>query len=165
MVEPDGLRPAFLRVTAFAALSELVLVNIIQTVTIGTALAGFFLFDGDFVTRLAFQSLVLPAQREFCISVVVEFAFRPSVRLMTGRAIRTVPALVNIVVRMTVAAIFLLFLLVERSFVTGDTLDLPMASMKFETGIPVVVEFGFVPAVRNMAFLAFGAEPATVGVV
>lgn len=45
MVEPDRLRPVFLGVTAFAALSQLVLVDIIQTVTIGTALAGFFLLD------------------------------------------------------------------------------------------------------------------------
>lgn len=117
------------------------------------------------MTRLAFQSLMLPTQWELCISVVVELAFRPSIGLMTGCAIGTVAALMDIIICMTVATIFLLLLLVERPFMTSDTLYFPMTSMQSETGIPVMVEFGFVPTIGDMAFFAFGTEPAAVRVI
>ena len=97
--------------------------------------------------------------------VMVEPDIGPDIHRVAGRAVRTVPALMDVVIPVAIDTCRAELHPTRRALrVTGLALDLRVATAQAETG-NVMIEPDFSPARRLMAALTIGPEPAFMNVV
>ena len=139
--------------------------GVVQLVTVHAVAAGKRVIDVAAMAQLAGQVGMDATQGEISVCIVVEARLRPPARVVAGRAVLAVSALVHIVDPVARNALACKLHFAGGLEMAGRALDTRMSVGQCESGLCFVIESRRLPVVGTVAVLACGTVESMVRVV
>ena len=164
VIKTDILAPVLVVMTPVACITLLALMHIVFSMAIYALALQLYLVGVFPVASCTIKLAMCSMQRKVGILVVIKFCTRPFLGVVTFVARGTVPALVDIIIQVTTAALAA-YLFLDVPFVATVARSEFMLAPQREISLPVMVKPHLVPLLRHMTTVTILAIGACVFVI